>query len=115
MNDQSKGGFSDLPVWKATYKRIVHDIYARHGGGDLPFLFAVPPINVAEAYQNVAQVVDELKAEGVNAIFYRYRFEVNGHPNGDQSARMAGELFEFITSQRLLVESKVGVKNTPQI
>ena len=103
VNDQSKGGFTNLPLWKETYKRIVRDIHARHGGGDLPFLFAVPPINVHEAYQNVAQVVAELKAEGMNTIYYRYGFEVNGHPNRPQSARMAQELYEFITSQRLMI------------
>jgi hypothetical protein len=82
----------------------VHAIHTRHGGGGFPFLFAVAPINVSEAYQNVAQVVEELKVEGVNAVFYRYGFEVNGHPNEVQSARLAQELHEFITSQRLLVE-----------
>jgi hypothetical protein len=65
-------------------------------------LFAVAPINVIEAYQNVAQVVEELKAEGMHAHYYRYSFEVNGHPNGVQSARMAQELYNFITTQRLL-------------
>jgi lysophospholipase L1-like esterase len=102
VNDQSKFGFDDLPLWKETYKRIVRDIHARHGGGNLPFLFAVPPINVHEAYQNVAQVAADLKAEGVNTRFYRYSFEVNGHPNRLQSARMAQELYEYLTSNRLL-------------
>jgi lysophospholipase L1-like esterase len=101
VNDQSKGGFSDLPLWQETYKRIVRDIHARHGGGDLPFLFAVPPINVHEAYHNVAHLAAELKAEGMNTFFYRYGFEVNGHPNQPQAARMARELYEFITAQRL--------------
>jgi len=100
VNDQSKGGFVDLRLWKDTYKRIVRAIHAQHGGGDLPFLFAVPPINVYEAYQNVAQVVKELKAEGMNTLFYRYSFEVNGHPNKPQSARMAQELYEFISSHK---------------
>jgi lysophospholipase L1-like esterase len=102
VNDQSKGGFSDLPLWQETYKRIVRDIHTRHGGVDLPFLFAVPPINVHDAYQNVAQVAAELKTEGMNTFFYRYGFEVNGHPNRPQSARMAQELYDFISSQRLL-------------
>ena len=101
VNDQSKFGFENLPLWKETYKRIVRDIHARHGGGDLAFLFAVPPINVHEAYQNVAQVAAELKAEGINTLFYRYGFEVNGHPNRLQSARMARELYDVITSQGL--------------
>lgn len=70
--------------------------------GFQPFLFAVPPINVFEAYQNVAQVVDELQAEGMSAQYYRYGFEVNGHPNRPQSARMARELYEFIPSQQFL-------------
>jgi lysophospholipase L1-like esterase len=103
VNDQSKGGFTDLPLWKATYKRIVRDIHARYRGGALPFLFAVPPINIHEAYQNVAQFVEELKVEGMNAIYYRYGFEVSGHPNRPQAAHMAQELYEFITSQRLLL------------
>ena len=102
VNDQSKGGFTDLPLWKETYKRIVRDIHARHGGGVLPFLFAVPPINVHEAYQNVAQVATELKAEGLSTLFYCYGFEANGHPNRSQSARMAQELYEFISSQGLV-------------
>jgi lysophospholipase L1-like esterase len=96
VNDQSKPGFTDLALWQETYKRIVRDIHARHEGGNLPFLFAVPPINVHEAYQNVAQLVEELKAEGMNALYYRYGFEVNGHPNQPQSARMARELYDFI-------------------
>jgi lysophospholipase L1-like esterase len=102
VNDQSKFGFDNLPLWKETYQRIVRDIHARHGGGDLPFLFAVPPINVHVAYQNVAQVAAELKAEGMNTFFYRYGFEVDGHPNRPQSARMARELYDFITSQGLV-------------
>ena len=79
----------------------MRDGHARHGGGDLPFLFAVPPINVHEAYQNVAHVAAELKAEGLNTLFFRYGFEVNGHPNRLQSARMARELYDFIVSQGL--------------
>ena len=100
-NDQSRGGFTDLPLWKATYKRIAHDIHARHGGGSLPFIFAVAPLNVHEAYQNIAQLAEELKAEGMNTYYYRYRFEVDGHPNQPQAARMAQELFEFITGHGL--------------
>ncbi len=102
VNDQSKHGFDDLPLWKETYKRIVREIHARHGGGDLPFLFAVAPINVQEAYRNVAEVVAELKADGLNAWFYRYGFEVNGHPNRPESERMARELQKFIRENRLI-------------
>ena len=98
VNDQGKGGFADLPLWKKTYKRIIRDIHTRHGGGSLPFLFAVPPVNVHEAYHIVAQITEELKTEGMNTLYYRYGFEVNGHPNQPQSARMARELFDFITS-----------------
>jgi hypothetical protein len=36
------------------------------------------------------------------SLFYRYGFEVNGHPNKPQSARMAQELYEFISSQGLV-------------
>jgi len=46
-------------------------------------------------------VAAELKVEGLNTQFYRYGFEVNGHPNKAQSARMAQELYEFISSQGL--------------
>jgi lysophospholipase L1-like esterase len=102
VNDQSKGGFDNFPLLKGTYKSIVRDIHTRHGGGNMPFLFAVPPINVHEAYQNVALVAVELKAEGINTLYYRYSFEVNGHPNRPQSARMAWELYEYITSRGLL-------------
>jgi lysophospholipase L1-like esterase len=102
VNDQSKGGFNDLPRWKFTYKRIVHDIHERYGGGRRPFVFAVAPLQVYEAYCNVEQLVSELRAEGIYAFYYRYSFEVTGHPNRPQSARMAAELAEFIRKQRLL-------------
>ena len=93
-------------MWKETYKRIVREIRARHGGGDLPFLFAVAPINVQEAYRNVAEVVGELKAEGLNAWFYRYGFEVNGHPNRPESERMARELERVHPRQSVIVEPR---------
>ncbi|MBN1372182.1 MAG: hypothetical protein JW987_09580 [Anaerolineaceae bacterium] len=102
VNDQSKHGFDDLPLWKESFKRIVREIRARHGGGDLPFLFAVAPINVREAYRYVAEVVAELRAEGLNAWFYRYSFEVSGHPNGPESELMACELEKFIRENRLI-------------
>jgi lysophospholipase L1-like esterase len=102
VNDQSKGGFNDLPRWQATYKRIAHDIHNRHGGGALPFVFAVAPLNTLEAYRNVAQIAADLKTEGLNTFFYRYTFEVDGHPNHPQSARMATELTQFIAEQKIL-------------
>jgi lysophospholipase L1-like esterase len=102
VNDQSKGGFADLPLWMNTYKAIVRDIHTRYRGGALPFVFAVAPINAHEAYRNVAQVAAELHAEGINTFFFRYGFEVDGHPNVVQSARMAQELHQFITEQKLL-------------
>jgi lysophospholipase L1-like esterase len=102
VNDQSKGGFDDLPRWQTTYKRIVHDIHNRYGSGALPFVFAVAPLNTLEAYRNVAQIAEELKAEGLNTFFYHYSFEVNGHPNMAEAGRMGVELAEFITAQRLL-------------
>jgi len=49
VNDQSKDGFNDLPLWKRTYKAIVHDIHTRYGGGALPFLFTVGPGHVEYA------------------------------------------------------------------
>jgi hypothetical protein len=57
---------------------------------------------VEEAYRNVAQVVEELKAEGLNTFYYRYRFEVDGHPNRSQAARMGRELYEYIVKNGLL-------------
>jgi len=42
--------------------------------GFQPFLFAVPPINVFEAYQNVAQVVEELKAEELYEFIISLQF-----------------------------------------
>jgi len=102
VNDQSKFGFDDLPLWKQTYKRIVRTIHARHGGGDLPFLFAVAPIHVEDAYRNVAEAAAELKAEGINTWFYRYSFEVSGHPNQHESERMAREVEAFIRLNGLL-------------
>lgn len=111
VNDQSKDGFNDLSLWKRTYKAIVHDIHARYGGGDLPFLFAVPPVHVEDAYRNVAKLAEALRAEGVTTYFYRYGFEVGGHPNREEAARMAQELYDFIlgcTELRALVEAKAG-------
>lgn len=96
VNDQSKDGFMDLPRWKATYKAIVHDIHARYGGKP-SFLFAVAPIQVYDAYRHVAQVAEELKDEGLRTFYYRYGFEVGGHPTMAESARMAEELYTFIT------------------
>jgi lysophospholipase L1-like esterase len=100
VNDQSKDGFADLSRWKQTYKAIVHDIHARYAGKP-PFLFAVAPIQVEDAYRNVAQIAEELKAEGVNTFYYRYSFEVTGHPTMPESARMAEELYAFIKSLEL--------------
>lgn len=96
VNDQSRDGFVDLLLWKRTYKAIVRDIYACHGGGDLPILFFVAPIQVYDAYRYVAEVVEELRAERMMTYFYRFGFEVAGHPNGEEAARMAQELYDFI-------------------
>jgi lysophospholipase L1-like esterase len=102
VNDESKNGFDDLPRWQATYKRLVHEIHTRHGGGARPFVMTVAPINSYAAYRHVEQISAELKAEGVNTFYYRFPFETNGHPNADESARMADELERFIREQNLL-------------
>jgi lysophospholipase L1-like esterase len=103
VNDQSKDGFVDLPRWKAAYKAIVRDIHARYNGHPL-FLFVVAPIQVYDAYHHVAQVAEELKAEGLRTFTYRYGFEVSGHPTMPESARMAEELYVFIKLFRLAPE-----------
>ncbi len=51
---------------------------------------------------DVAQVADELRSEGLNTHYFRYDFEISGHPSRVQSARMAQELYEFILSHRLV-------------
>jgi len=46
--------------------------------------------------------MDTKRITKFDTFFYRYGFEVNGHPNQPQAARMARELYNFIVLHRLL-------------
>ncbi len=92
VNDASTNAFSNLKVWRDTYRSVISELQSVHGPATR-FLLTVGPI--AGACDLALPYVQALASE-VDADFYQFTFRANGHPNQAESEQMACELAAFL-------------------
>lgn len=102
--DPLETAFADTTRWKKAYKYVIQDL-VNHYGEDVKIVIAPGNLNAQKAYSYSESVVNELKALGYSIWFYRYSFEVDEHPDKEEHIKMADELYEFITTKKIIEDT----------
>jgi hypothetical protein len=87
--------FEDPIAWKEAYKTLIRKITDTYGKDKTSII--LHPANIPnKAYTYGQDVVYELAAEGYDAHWFRFSFDIDIHPTREMTEKMGKELADFI-------------------